>query len=130
MARLYKHSLKALNDWAISRDVFLEEAANLRARFDASRNSSAEQAHKLLIEGQAELAEYTHPDPYRIPHMPGGSMFMRNPPLPMDICFPDGEYPADAPKVELNPDMSICREGSGKSYDGQVLVDFTSKSMS
>ena len=54
-------------------------------------------------------------------------MFMRNPPLPMEICFPDGDLPADAPKVELNPDMSICREGSGKSYDGRVLVDFTTK---
>ena len=116
-----------MSDWSIDRILFCEEASKLRARFDANRNCSPEKAHKLLVEGQAELAEFTHPDPYRIPHMPGGSMFMRNPPLPMEICFPDGDVPADAPKVELNPDMSICREGSGKSYDGRVLVDFTSK---
>ena len=116
-----------MNDWAIDREIFCEEAAKLRSRFDSNRNCSPEKAHKVLIKGQAELAEFTHPDPYRIPHMPGGSMFMRNPPLPMEICFPDGDLPADAPKVELNPDMSICREGSGKSYDGRVLVDFTTK---
>jgi len=127
VARLYRHSLKTLNDWAINRDVFIEEATKLRGRFDSSRGLTGDQAHQLLANGKAELFEYSHPDPYRIPHMPGGSMFMRNPPLPMDVCFPDGDLPADAPKVELNPDMSISREGSGKSFDGRVLVDFTSK---
>ena len=54
---------------------------------------------------------------------------MRNPPLPLEICFPDGNYPADAPKVTLNPDMSICRPETGKSAVGGVLVDFGKKNM-
>uniref|UniRef100_A0A7S2KZH1 NADH dehydrogenase [ubiquinone] 1 beta subcomplex subunit 9 n=1 Tax=Leptocylindrus danicus TaxID=163516 RepID=A0A7S2KZH1_9STRA len=129
VAKLYRHSLKVLGSWAVDRTVFIEEASKLRARFDANRNCAPDKANRFLREGKEELQEYTHPDPYRIPFMPGGSMFMRNPPLPMDVCFPDGDIPADAPKVTLNPDMSICKEETGKSAVGQVLVDFTSKSM-
>ena len=80
-------------------------------------------------EGKAELYEFTHPDPYCVPFMPGGSLFMRNPPPPLSICFPDGNYPADAPKYTLNPDMSICRPETGKSAVGGVLVDFGKKNM-
>ena len=83
-----------------------------------------------IQEGEAELFEFSHPDPYCVPFMPGGSLFMRNPPLPLEVCFPDGNIPADAPKVTLNPDMSICKEETGKSAVGRVLVDFGTKSMS
>jgi NADH dehydrogenase (ubiquinone) 1 beta subcomplex subunit 9 len=82
-----------------------------------------------IQEGRAELFENTHPDPYCVPFMPGGSLFMRNPPPPLEICFPDGNYPADAPKVTLNPDMSICRPETGKNAVGSVLVDFGKKNM-
>ena len=54
---------------------------------------------------------------------------MRNPPLPMEVCFPDGNYPADAPKIEFNPDMSVAKKETGKSAVGRVLVDFTKKNM-
>jgi NADH dehydrogenase (ubiquinone) 1 beta subcomplex subunit 9 len=61
--------------------------------------------------------------------MPGGSLFMRNPPPPLEICFPDGNYPADAPKHTLNPDMSVCKPETGKLAVGSVLVDFGKKNM-
>ena len=80
-------------------------------------------------EGKNELFEYSHPDPYCVPYMPGGSLFMRNPPPPLSICFPDGDYPEDAPKYTLNPDMSICKPETGKSAVGSVLVDFGKKNM-
>jgi hypothetical protein len=80
-------------------------------------------------EGKAELFEYSHPDPYCVPFMPGGSLFMRNPPPPMSICFPDGNLPDDAPRYTLNPDMSICKVETGKSAVGNVLVDFGKKNM-
>ena len=54
---------------------------------------------------------------------------MRNPPLPMEIVFPDGDIPADAPRHTLNPDMTICTTETGKSAVGSVLVDFTKKNM-
>jgi hypothetical protein len=80
-------------------------------------------------EGKAELFEFTHPDPYCVPFMPGGSLFMRNPPPPLSICFPDGDIPADAPKHTLNPDMSVCTPETGKVAVGSVLVDFGKKNM-
>jgi NADH dehydrogenase (ubiquinone) 1 beta subcomplex subunit 9 len=127
VARLYRKSLKTLSSWAVDRQVFLDEATALRARFDANRNASS--AHLLLQQGQDELFQYTHPDPYCVPYMPGGSLFMRNPPIPLEVCFPDGNYPVDAPKHTLNPDMTVCKPETGKSAVGSVLVDFTKKNM-
>ena len=61
--------------------------------------------------------------------MPGGTLFMRNPPLPEEVCFPDGDVPKDFPKITFNPDMTVCKEETGKSAVGTVLVDFTKKNM-
>lgn len=129
VARLYRHSLKTLSSWAIDREIFLEEADILRARFDAERGCSAAKATRLIKEGKDELFKNTHPDPYCVAYMPGGSLFMRNPPLPMDVCFPDGDRPADAPKIEFNADMSVSKKETGKAAVGTVLVDFTKKNM-
>ncbi|MGK3746816.1 MAG: hypothetical protein ACI90V_013679, partial [Bacillariaceae sp.] len=76
-------------------------------------------------EGEDQLFVYTHPEPYRNPIMPGGSKFMRNPPLPMDVCFPDGNYPADAPTYEIDPDWSK----SDPATKGYSLIDFGKKTM-
>lgn len=94
---------------------------------DILTNQSNKTTH--IKEGKAELFKYTHPDPYCVPFMPGGSLFMRNPPPPMSICFPDGNLPDDAPRYTLNPDMSICKAETGKSAVGNVLVDFGKKNM-
>lgn len=83
----------------------------------------------LKQSGLDELFEYTHPDPYVVAYMPGGTLYMRNPPPPLDVCFPDGNLPADAPKVTFNPDMTICKPETGKSAVGSVLVDFSKKNM-
>lgn len=79
-------------------------------------------------EGEDELFSWTHPDMYVVPYMPGGSKFMRNPPPPMSVCFPDGNLPADAPRYAVNPDMSIAKPETGKNAVGTVLVDFYKKS--
>ena len=50
-------------------------------------------AARLLREADAELATWTHPDPYVVPYMPGGSKFMRNPPPPLSLVFPHGVPP-------------------------------------
>jgi len=75
------------------------------------------------------LFTWTHPDRYVVPYMPGGSKFMRNPPVPMSVCFPDGNLPPDAPKYEYNPDMSLATPENGRNAVGTVLVDFYKKSM-
>ncbi|KAG7368458.1 hypothetical protein IV203_031201 [Nitzschia inconspicua] len=129
VARLYRKSLKVLSSWAIDRDIFNDEATKIRARFDQERGCKPEKAIRLLREAEDEIFAYTHPDPYCNPVMPGGSKFMRNPPLPMDVCFPDGNYPADAPKYEINPDWSKATPENGKAATGYVLVDFGKKNM-
>ena len=126
---MYRKSLKLLSSWAIDREIFLDEADILRARFEEGRNASEAAAIRLLKEANEEIFSKTHPDPYCVPFMPGGSLFMRNPPVPLEICFPDGNYPADAPKVLFNPDMSVAKEETGKNATGTVLVDFTKKNM-
>lgn len=113
----------------IHRDTFLEEATSLRARFDSNRGVNPAAANRLLEEGEDELFHNTHPDPYTVPYMPGGSLFMRNPPLPMEVCFPDGDLPADAPMYSLNPDMTMSKPETGKSATGPVLVDYAKKNM-
>eukprot|EP00956_Cyclotella_meneghiniana_P021208 scaffold38243_cov75-Cyclotella_meneghiniana.AAC.14 len=48
VARLYRKSLKMLSSWVIDREIFIEEATNLRARFDAERGVSNAKAIRLL----------------------------------------------------------------------------------
>jgi len=127
--RLYRQSLKQLMSWTVYRDVFNEEAIELRARFEANRNLDAQQGTVALEKGEQELFDESHVDPYCNPYMPGGSSFMRNPPLPIDICFPDGKYPADAPLYVLNADMTQVKKETGKAAVGSVLIDFNTKSM-
>ena len=51
VARLYRKSLKMLSSWVIDREIFLEEATALRARFDAERGVSNAKAIRLLKVG-------------------------------------------------------------------------------
>ena len=45
---------------------------------------------RLLREAREALKAQTHPDPYIVSYMPGGSLFMRNPAPPLEALFPDG----------------------------------------
>ena len=66
-------------------ELWLRDAAALRARFDASASASPAAAARLLREGEEEALRATHPDMYTVSYMPGGSKFMRNPPLPLGV---------------------------------------------
>ncbi|KAH8059377.1 hypothetical protein JL722_5403 [Aureococcus anophagefferens] len=82
----------------------------------------------LLKAGEAKLVDYTHPDKYICAYMPGGSLYMRNPPLPLHVCH-DGHVPEGATEGVRNPDMTLVVEGE-KGTAGAVLIDQHSKSMS
>lgn len=129
VARLYRHALRLTGAWTVSRDIFIEEATKLRAEFESNRSCPPEAQARLMKEAREKMVTMAHPDKYCIPGMPGGSLFMRNPPLPMSVCFPDGDLPDDAPKREVNPDWTTKEEGGYASGSGQVIVDFTTKSM-
>jgi NADH dehydrogenase (ubiquinone) 1 beta subcomplex subunit 9 len=95
VTRLYRRSLRLLESWTPHRGSFNEQASVLRARFDANKRLDAEGAGagavaRLVREAQEEAARWTHPDMYTVPYMPGGTKFMRNPPLPLSVCYPDG----------------------------------------
>ncbi|OQR96910.1 hypothetical protein THRCLA_21974 [Thraustotheca clavata] len=128
VTRLYKRSLKLLDSWVIDRRLWNEEATLIRAQFNANMHVSQTAAERLIRDAQAKLNDYTHPDPYVVVHMPGGSKFMRNPPLPLEVCFPDGIIPDDvevSPLKAINIDTTPYREDELKET---VLVDFTTKS--
>ena len=94
VTRLYRRSLRLLESWTPHRGSFNEQASALRARFDANARldpaADAGALARLVREAQAEAAAWTHPDQYTLPYMPGGTKFMRNPPLPLSVCYPDG----------------------------------------
>jgi NADH dehydrogenase (ubiquinone) 1 beta subcomplex subunit 9 len=128
VTRLYKKSLKLLDSWVIDRRLWNEEATKIRASFDANKAAPAGMGMRLLREANEKLVHYTHPDPYVIVHMPGGSKFMRNPPVPLEVCFPDGVIPDDvevSPLKAINIDTTPYREDEPKET---ILVDFTTKS--
>jgi hypothetical protein len=58
--------------------------------------------------------------------MPGGSLFMRNPPLPLSVCYPDGLPEGVEELSELNVDMTLLTKGE-KAAAGRVLVDSANK---
>ncbi|ETV73979.1 hypothetical protein H257_11294 [Aphanomyces astaci] len=127
VTRLYKRSLKLLDSWIIDRRLWNEEATKIRGQFNEHKHTDIGAAQRLLREATAELEKYTHPDPYVVVHMPGGSKFMRNPPLPLEVCFPDGIIPDDvevSPVKAINIDTSPYREDDLKQT---ALVDFSTK---
>jgi NADH dehydrogenase (ubiquinone) 1 beta subcomplex subunit 9 len=83
VTRMYKATLKTLNDWAIYRDVWSRAAGQAQKIF-RSRQS---EVNPVLIEqfcaqGESWLQDHQHPDPYIMAYRPGGTLYQRNEPLP------------------------------------------------
>ena len=79
---------------------------------------------RLIRETKERLARRTHPDPYIVPYMPGGSLFMRNAPPPLEAIFPDG-IPEGISTRKVNIDMSNVTDPEG--YADFVFVDSANK---
>jgi len=63
--KLYRHSLKNLQNWAVHRDLFIERGFAMRAEFDANKFvKDPRLVEKIVSDGEAKLAEFRHPDPY------------------------------------------------------------------
>lgn len=124
--RLYRAFLRVTFAWTEDRDIWFEEATKIRAEFDKHKNLSPTslQAIQLLKEGQQKLADNVHPDPYIMPYMPGGSLFMRNSPIPLEAVFPDG-IPADVDQRQVNIDFSNMP--ADQQYADKAFVDSISK---
>jgi len=129
VTRLYRHSLKVLQSWAIDRSIINDEATKIRARFDAGKDAGDGAARRLLREGEEELKQWAHPDMYTIPWMAGGSKFMRNPPPPYELVYQ--KYPHD-PAVDppmhegVTPDQVPA---SMAAVPGKNIADFSAKTL-
>jgi hypothetical protein len=77
-----------------------------------------------MREAKERLAARTHPDPYIVPYMPGGSLFMRNSPPPLNAIFPDG-IPEGISTRMVNIDMSNVP--ADQKYVNAVFVDSANK---
>jgi hypothetical protein len=115
-----------LTSWIESRELWCEEAIKIRASFDAQKSLKDDATiNRLLREAQEKLDLQTHPDKYIHPAMPGGSLFMRNPAIPLEALYPDG-VPEGMSKRRMNVDMSNVPED--QEFADKVLVDSASKS--
>lgn len=82
VTRLYRKSLKNLLSWTAHREVWREDACELREMFDENKSVDIAAANKLLERGEAVYERYKHPDPYIAPESPEGSKWERNLPPP------------------------------------------------
>ena len=117
--------LRNLTSWTESRELWNEEASKVRAQFNDNMTVDTSTAVRLMREGRQALAEQSHPDNYIHAAMPGGSLFMRNPAIPLEAMYPDG-VPKGKSRRRLNVDMSNIPDD--QEYADQVLVDSSSKS--
>lgn len=76
-----------------------------------------------MREGRERLESHRHPDPYIVPYMPGGSLFMRNPSFEPEALYPNG-IPEGVSTRRINIDMSNLP--AGEKYSN-VFVDSANK---
>merc|ERR1719421_215141 len=124
--RLYRSCLRTINSWSEDRDVFNEQALKIRAEFDANKNlpQDSPKTVRLVREAKDRLDAQMHPDPYIVPFMPGGSLFMRNPAIPLEALYPDG-IPKEYSRRRLNIDMSNIPDS--QEHADKAFVDSVNK---
>ena len=120
-----RRCLRNLSSWVESRELWCSEAIKVRAEFTQNKNSTNATGIRLLREGAARLAEQTHPDNYIAAYMPGGSLFMRNPAIPLEALYPDG-IPEGKSRRRLSVDMSNIPDD--QEWADKTLVDSCTKS--
>lgn len=64
VTRLYRKTLKNMLSWTVYREVWREDACELRTIFDKNKNVNVGEAAKLLEEGEVLYQKHKHPDPY------------------------------------------------------------------
>ncbi|KAH7085558.1 hypothetical protein BKA63DRAFT_20210 [Paraphoma chrysanthemicola] len=73
--RLYRRSLKLALDWSVHRYLWRGQALYIRGLFEANKNITEPRRQRELIkETESLLEKWKHPDPYRPPTAPGGSL--------------------------------------------------------
>ncbi|GAB7337387.1 hypothetical protein MBLNU457_g2734t1 [Dothideomycetes sp. NU457] len=82
--RLYRRCLKLALDWTIQRHMWRGQAMYIRSLFENNRHiTEPRQQREIMMQTEALLQKWKHPDPYRPPTAPGGSKYERNLPAPI-----------------------------------------------
>ncbi|CEP00914.1 NADH dehydrogenase [ubiquinone] 1 beta subcomplex subunit 9 [Plasmodiophora brassicae] len=84
---LYRQARRTSLDWIVFRDQWEKYCAQLRGRFEQNRGATMHDAVKIVADGEKELTENLHPDPYKYIYQPGGSKYMRYHPPPPEIIY-------------------------------------------
>lgn len=101
---LYRQARRTSLDWIVFRDQWEKYCAQLRGRFEQNRGATMHDAVKIVADGEKELTENLHPDPYKCTpsrvhasarltllladiYQPGGSKYMRYHPPPPEIIY-------------------------------------------
>ena len=87
--RLYRRALRTCFNWYIDRDLFNDKSEEIRQQFEANRNVEVDSStcKRLIRETEEELQSWLHPDPYTRNYLPGGTSFMRNTPMPLELVY-------------------------------------------
>jgi NADH dehydrogenase (ubiquinone) 1 beta subcomplex subunit 9 len=68
-----------------SRNHWFQETRRIRSLIEANKDETdPSKINRLIIEGEAEVQKYAHPDPYRTPFCYGSTLYGRNPPPPLN----------------------------------------------
>jgi len=123
VCRLYKKSLRTLEDWNPRRHELRFNAAVLRARFDETRSEQDMRIQaKRLEEAEKEWIQRQHYDPLMLKNDPGGICYQRDVPI-HDWLF-DLYHPWE--KVQLR-DFFATREEMRKEYEEYFEASLTKK---
>ena len=86
--KLYKKSLKLVNDWYWQLDEARAKSLMIRQLFEDNRNlTSQQEIISALKRTEYLLALYAHPQPYIRPTAPGGTKWERNVPFPQEVSL-------------------------------------------
>ncbi|KAL6052160.1 putative Quinone oxidoreductase [Balamuthia mandrillaris] len=83
---LYRRSLVLSLNWKVGREAWYESAALIRDAFRKHMHETDVHRVAALVKRTEEcLEQYSHPNPYTLPHAFGGSKFQRNLPVPKEV---------------------------------------------
>jgi len=110
--RLYKESLIQIKSYYHFRHLMRYESVLMRARFDKHKDElDMVKAKQILLQGESELEDNRHPQPFKWANSPGGTAYGRDPVMPDWVL--DMWHPAERLQY---PEYFTKREQRKKEY--------------
>ncbi|KAK0520783.1 hypothetical protein OC834_006904 [Tilletia horrida] len=76
---LYRRYLKNALDWTVRRDLWRDQAIQIRTEFERNRHiRNPRELARVLKEAEEHLAHIKHPDPYKVAMFENGTKWERN----------------------------------------------------